>query len=100
PDQRQKPILAEAMKDVLPAPIIKRPDKTHFNAVYFAGLARNLPYLEETIRNSNADELGLFDKEVLISCMRDVALGYRRIEGKVGLDNSLVIIKWLAQLPQ
>jgi len=30
--------------------------------------------------------------------MRDVALGYRRLEGKVGLDNSLVIIKWLSQL--
>jgi hypothetical protein len=80
--------------------ILQRFDKGHFNAVYFAGLQRNLAGLEDMVRASDVDRLGLFDKDMLIRCMKDAALSYRQVTGKVGLDNSLVIAKWLSMLPR
>jgi asparagine synthase (glutamine-hydrolysing) len=96
----QKPILAEAMKDVLPENIRNRRTKTHYNSVYYVGLARNQSYLEGMIRDSNVDELGLFDKDCLLGCLQQAALGIGSPDGAVGLDNTLSIVKWLSLLPQ
>jgi asparagine synthase (glutamine-hydrolysing) len=96
----QKPILAEAMRDILPASIRQRRLKTHYNSVYYTGLARNQVYLEELIRASTVDELGLFDKECLLGCLREAALGVSSQQGSISLDNTLSIIKWLDLLPQ
>ena len=97
---RQKAVLAEAMKDVLPEMILKRFDKGHFNAVYYGGLTRNLPALEDLAHDPAVTAHGLFDSAEMVRCMRDVALSYRSLYGKVGLDNSLVIAKWLSMLPR
>ncbi len=96
----QKPILAEAMRDVLPQSIRQRRSKTHYNSVYYAGLARNLPYLENLIRDSKVDELGLFDKDALLGCLNQAALCISSPGGAVCLDNTLSIVQWLSQLPQ
>ena len=95
---QHKVVLAEAMKDVLPEMILKRFDKGHFNAVYYGGIQRNLSVLEAMVREADVDSL--FDKAEMARCMRDVALSYRPLFGKVGLDNSLVITKWLSMLPR
>jgi asparagine synthase (glutamine-hydrolysing) len=96
----QKPILAEAMRDVLPVSIRQRRSKTHYNSLYFAGVARNLPHLEAMIRGSAIEDLGLFNKDCLLRCLRQAALCIRSRDGAVCLDNTLSIVKWLAQLPQ
>ena len=38
----QKPILAAAMRGILPECILNRPGKGHFNEAYYMGLSRNL----------------------------------------------------------
>lgn len=98
--QQQKPVLARAMRGTLPDIILHRRDKAHFNALYYAGLARNVEALEDMVRASPVDELGLFKKDVLIACLRDAALGYRGVAGTAGLDAALAIAKWLWLLPR
>ena len=96
----QKPILAEAMRNVLPESIRQRRGKTHYNSVYYAGLARNQDYLENMIRASQVEELGLFDKAGLLSCLRQAALGISSPHGACSLNNTLSIVKWLQLLPE
>lgn len=96
---RQKAVLAHAMRDVLPEAILRRRNKAHFNAVYFNGLARNRPMLEDMV-SAYDDSLGLFDKGILLTCLRDASLGYRSISGTGGLDSTLCLIHWLSSLPR
>ncbi len=95
----QKALLGRAMRDVLPDAIVKRRDKGNFNAVYFQGLSRNLPRLERLVETSEAEAMGLFDKAQLIDCLRQGALGVDGVQRVHGLNNSLAILHWLAQLP-
>jgi asparagine synthase (glutamine-hydrolysing) len=96
---RQKVLLNAAMRDVLPQSIRERRGKEHFNAVYYDGLSRNLPYLENMIQRTECDALELFDKESLLGFLRKSALGVGSMDGTAALNSSLAIIKWLAQLP-
>jgi asparagine synthase (glutamine-hydrolysing) len=96
----QKPVLAEAMKGVLPDSIRQRRSKTHYNSVYYAGLSRNRPHLESMIRSSPVEELGLFDKNCLMECLGQAALCIGSSDGAIGLDNTLSIVKWLDLLPR
>lgn len=95
----QKRLLNEAMRDILPDAIRRRRSKEHFNAVYYDGLSRNLPYLEALVRDTRMDELELFDQQQLLDSLRKTALGVGNMDGTAGLNSSLAIIKWLAQLP-
>jgi len=95
----QKVLLNEAMRDVLPESIRKRKSKTHYNSVYYAGLSRNLPHLEAMVRDADIDQYELFDKDRLLTCMNQAALGVGKIEGTMGINNSLAMIKWLELLP-
>lgn len=72
---RAKPLLAEAMRGVLPVHIRNRRRKGHFNEPYFLGLSRNLPMLEALIRQAPIDDVGLFNKEVLVQCLHQATLG-------------------------
>ena len=65
----QKPILAAAMRDILPDVILKAPRKGHFNEVYYMGLSRNLQSLEALIQQAPVDGSGIFDKTVLLDCL-------------------------------
>lgn len=94
---KQKPILAHAMRDVLPEQIRNRRRKGHFNEVYFGGLVRHLPALEAMIRQAPLDDLGLLDKDILIKCLNKAALGVAHTEGgSTRLDLALSLIKWLS----
>ena len=46
------------------------------------------------------DDLGLFDKACLLECLNRAALGIGGMDGVIGLNNSLAIIKWLSMLPE
>jgi asparagine synthase (glutamine-hydrolysing) len=92
----QKPLLAHAMRDVLPEPIRNRRRKSHYNALSHSGLARNLPALEALIRQAPTDDLGVFDKEVLLQCLRQAALGFIPGAALDKLDLSLAWLKWFS----
>ncbi|MCW5745002.1 MAG: hypothetical protein KIT36_02225 [Alphaproteobacteria bacterium] len=94
---QQKPVLARAMRDVLPRSILERRSKGHFNALYYAGLTRNLARLEALVRDSPVDTLGLFDKDGLVRDMRRKALGIDGMDRVIRLNNALAIVQWLAQ---
>jgi asparagine synthase (glutamine-hydrolysing) len=96
---RLKPVLAEAMRDVLPAKIRDRRRKGQFNEVYYLGLARNLQPLEAMIRHAPIDDLGVFDKEVLVRCLHEAALGGAQVGQLHRLNLTLSFIKWLCMQP-
>ncbi|MEM9271822.1 MAG: asparagine synthase-related protein [Cyanobacteria bacterium P01_F01_bin.143] len=93
-----KPLLQEAMKGILPEPIRTRKFKRNFNEVYWKGLAKNLPYLEDMVRRSSIDELGIFDKSQLIQVMRQHAIGIGDIRSGSKISSSLSLIAWFDQI--
>jgi asparagine synthase (glutamine-hydrolysing) len=92
---RMKPVLAEAMRDVLPENIRNRRRKGHFNEVYYLGLARNLHKLELMIQEAPIEELGIIDKEVLTRCLQEAALWGVGVRPLHRLNLTLSLIKWL-----
>jgi asparagine synthase (glutamine-hydrolysing) len=93
----QKPILAAAMRGILPDYIRKRPGKGHFNEVYYVGLSRNLPSLEALIQEAPIDDLGLFDRTALLDCLQRAALGNAvDVTSLTRLNSTLCFLKWLA----
>jgi asparagine synthase (glutamine-hydrolysing) len=94
---QQKPLLAQALRDVLPAAIRNRRDKGHFNEIYFAGLARHLPTLETLVRRAPVDDVGCVDKDVLVECLRQAALGVDPSGyGVSQLEITLSLLAWLS----
>jgi asparagine synthase (glutamine-hydrolysing) len=94
---RQKPILAEAMRDLLPAPIRNRRDKGGFDETYFLGLSRNLPHLESLVRQAPLIESDLLDRDALLDCLRRAALGVAPdTAGQDRLNLTLSLLQWSA----
>lgn len=46
-----------------------------FNEVYWTELAQNLPDLEDMVKRSPINDLGIFDKQQSIQAMRQHAIG-------------------------
>lgn len=93
---QQKPILAHAMRNVLPPEILKRRAKGSFNEVYYRGLVRNRPLIERIIRESPVGELGMMDQEMLIECVRQTSLGVAfSVGGSQQMEQSLSLAQWL-----
>jgi asparagine synthase (glutamine-hydrolysing) len=96
--ERQKPVLAEAMRGVLPDRIRNRRGNGNFNEACYLGLSRNLPRLEELVRQAPVEDLGLLDKDVLVRCLRQAALGIAA-NGMANLDRlsrTLSLLTWLS----
>jgi len=93
---RLKPILVEAMRDVLPDRIRNRPRKGHFNEVYYLGLARNLPMLERMIDAAPLSQLDMIDKQMLIRYLREASFGGAHVRQMHRLNSTLSLIKWLS----
>lgn len=91
---RQKPLLGEAMVEILPDVIRFRRGKGHFNEAGSRGLARNVRVLESVIEQSGVEDLGLFDCESLVDCLRQSAAGVDSV-GSKWLYLSLYLSKWL-----
>jgi asparagine synthase (glutamine-hydrolysing) len=96
---RLKPILAEAMRGVLPDIIRQRRSKGHFNEVYYLGLSKNLYHLGTLIRQAPCDDLGLLDKEALIHGLQKAALGGAGARPLQHLNVMLAFLKWLDMQP-
>jgi asparagine synthase (glutamine-hydrolysing) len=94
----QKPILAAAMRGILPECILKRPRKGHFNEAYYMGLSRNLRYLEALIEQAPVDDLRFLDKTCLLDCLQRAALGnVGDARTTLQLNGTLSLLLWLTQ---
>lgn len=94
-----KPVLAEAMRGVLPEQIRNRRDKRSFNEVYYLGLRRNLPALRAMIALAPIDGFGLIDKTILMQTLEEGALGAVDAYRLTRLDVTLSLISWLSRQP-
>jgi asparagine synthase (glutamine-hydrolysing) len=94
----QKPILAAALRGILPECILNRPSKIPFDAIYYIGLSRNLGRLEALIEQAPVDDLGFLDKAVLLDCLRHAALGnVKDALVQSAMDRTLALLLWLAR---
>jgi asparagine synthase (glutamine-hydrolysing) len=90
-----KPVLAAAMKGVLPDKIIHRTHKAHF-AMLIKGYARHRAELEHLIDGAPIDD-AVVDRGVLRDCVEKVALNIFRDAGTLGrLEMTLTYLKWLS----
>lgn len=101
PRETPKPILAEAMRGVLPEFVRTRPKAGFFNEPYFRGIAQHLPVLEGLVQRVTArHDLDWLNPAALLECLRMSALGIgnRRIQlDRINL--TLSYLKWLDQPP-
>ena len=94
---RQKPLLADAMRGVLPDLIRTRRRKGNFSEAYFIGLSRRANYLEAMIENAPVDDLAFLDKEVLLQCFRDYRMARASNEPAGGrMTIILAVLSWLS----
>jgi asparagine synthase (glutamine-hydrolysing) len=93
---RQKPLLADAMRGILPDSIRSRRRKGNFSEAYFIGLSRRADYLEAMIGNAPVDDLGFLDKDVLLRCFRDYRMARASNERAAGrMTIILAVLNWL-----
>jgi asparagine synthase (glutamine-hydrolysing) len=98
PGGGQKPILAAAMRGILPECILNRPLKGHFNESYFVGLSRNRAFLESLVEQAPVDDLGFLDKTILIDCLQRAALGNAGdATTMLHFEGVLSLLLWLTQ---
>src|SRR5262249_9753111 len=97
PRDTPKPILAEAMRGVLPETLRTRPKTGFFDEPDFRGLGRHLPTLEALVRRAPVDDVGFLDRDALIDCLRQSALGVGN--ARIQLDRvnlTLSLLRWLS----
>jgi asparagine synthase (glutamine-hydrolysing) len=97
---QQKPLLAYAMRNVLPDKIRNRRDKAYYDSSYYAGLARHRSKLEALVEQAPVEDLGIFDKPALIACLRRAAMGADNPAGSMRLDLTLTLMSWLTKHTQ
>jgi asparagine synthase (glutamine-hydrolysing) len=91
---RMKPLLAEAMRDVLPPAIAKRRAKGHFDEVYYLGLGRNLPALERMIDRC-PEAVPFLDKKALRSALHEATMAGADARKLFRFDLTLSLVSWL-----
>lgn len=96
PAGQMKPLLAQAMRDVLPKVILDRRRKGHGNESYYSGLVRYSEMLERLITEAPVDHLGLLDRSVLRQCLRRMTLGVPcPATAVLRLDLTLSLLRWM-----
>jgi len=94
---RQKPLLADAMRGVLPDSIRKRRRKGNFNEAYFIGLSRHADYLEAMIKSAPVDDLAFLDKGVLLQCFSEYRMARASNLRALGrMTIILAVLNWLS----
>ena len=89
---RYKPLLAEAMRGVLPDELLKRRTKGEFSGDAFAGLNENRSSLLALTEDMRLERLGLVDSRALraaITCPHTASSGLAAIEATLGAENWL-----------
>jgi asparagine synthase (glutamine-hydrolysing) len=98
---RQKPLLADAMREILPNSIRNRRRKGNFSEAYFISLSRCADYLETMIESAPVDDLEFLDKEVLLQCFRDYRMARASNERAGGrMTIILAVLNWLSHYQQ
>ena len=68
---------------------------------YYLGLSRNLPSLERLVREVPVAELDFLDREALLVCLRQAALGAApEMNAPIRLNSTLCLLSWLLQEQQ
>jgi asparagine synthase (glutamine-hydrolysing) len=93
-----KPLLAEAMRGVLPEAIRTRRSKRSFNEVYYLGLRHNLPRLEALVGEAPLEILGI-NGAALVRYTEDAAMGVADPRQSFGVDTALALLKWMSMQP-
>lgn len=94
---RQKPLLADAMRGALPDSIRNRRRKGNFSEAYFIGLSRRADYLEAMIENAPVDDLAFLDKGALLRCFREYRMAWASNERAGGrMTIILAVLNWLS----
>lgn len=92
---RYKPLIVEAMRDVVPAAVLQRTTKGDFSVDGYGGLRRARPHLAAMLDDPVLAQLGLVDANAL----RKVCLGlYPYTLDLVALDRTLACEAWLRTL--
>jgi asparagine synthase (glutamine-hydrolysing) len=98
PGSGQKPILAAALRGILPDCILNRPSKGHFNEAYFLGLSRNLGRMEALVKEAPVDDLGFLDKATLLDGLQRAALGNAGDAPSLSaMDRTLALLLWVTR---
>lgn len=97
---RFKPLLAEAMINVLPDTIRSRSDKRPFNEVFYLGLSRNLPSLLAVLNEPALTELGMIDADMVADALEDAALGVVAPWSSFSVAHVPGLAVWLAHRDQ
>jgi hypothetical protein len=85
------------MREVLPREIVERRRKCNFSKLVYLGLARNLQALNDLVRSSRLEELGVIRRDALLNSLQSAALGVASgAQGMHKLNVTLALIKWLA----
>ncbi|MGH3721847.1 MAG: asparagine synthase-related protein [Pseudonocardiaceae bacterium] len=93
---RFKPLIVEAMRDLMPAAVLHRTTKGDFSVDWHAGLRHARPQLAGLLDDLVLARLGLVDADAL----RAVCLGiYPYALDRVALDRTLACEAWLRTLP-
>lgn len=92
----KKPVLAAAMRGVLPENIINRRRKGHSGEIYHLGLLRNQRHLEELVESKVARECGLFDTRLMRRTLEESCLEASDARRMHRMDLALCLLKWLS----
>jgi asparagine synthase (glutamine-hydrolysing) len=92
-----KPVLGEAMRGRLPAPVLERRFKANTAATYCAGLARHLPGVIDLVRRSRLADGDIFDPEILLRAVREHAQGVGSVSF-MRLTGALALVAWYEQV--
>lgn len=93
---RFKPLLADAMIDVVPDAIRLRCDKRSFNEVFYLGLRRNLPALLAVLDTPALTDLGMIDTDVVVGALEDAALGVTTPWSSFSVAHVPALAVWLS----
>ncbi|MGH3815476.1 MAG: asparagine synthase-related protein [Pseudonocardiaceae bacterium] len=92
---RFKPLIVEAMRDLVPAAVLQRTTKGNFSADWHAGLRQARPHLAALLDDPVLARFGLVD----VDALRKVCLGlYPYTLDRVALDRTLACEAWLRTL--
>lgn len=92
---RFKPLIVEAMRDLVPAAVLRRSTKGDFSADWHGGLRNARPHLAELLDDLILARLGLVD----VDALRKVCLGlYPYTLPMLALDRTLACEAWLRTL--
>ncbi|WP_306318788.1 MULTISPECIES: asparagine synthase-related protein [unclassified Streptomyces] len=89
---RYKPLLAEAVREVVPAPLLARTTKDHMNGDSAQGLARHADAIRSLWRDSRLAALGLVDARTLDALAADP---YSPLHTRHSVDSTIAAEMWL-----